>query len=69
MSVEATVDHPAVHSTTVGDKVGRCNGVVLKIDERNLAAVIQTNPSFEVCKYCTLQLYCDQSMGGISKED
>ena len=68
MSVEAVVDHPAVHQRGVGDKVGKCEGVVVEVKD-NLAVVIKTDPTFEKCEYCTLQLYCDQSMGGISVED
>ena len=68
MSVEAIVDHPAVHSANIGENVGRCRGVVIEVKD-NLAVVIKTEPTFEKCEYCTLQLYCDQSMGGISMED
>jgi hypothetical protein len=67
MSVEAIVDHPSVHQNTLGEKVGRCKGEVIRV-EKNFAVAIKTNPSHEICSYCTLQRYCSQSMAG-SNED
>jgi hypothetical protein len=61
MSIEANVDHWSIQGKKIDDKVGKCDGVIIKFDEVKLSAVVKVEPTLERCYRCPLRKYCDES--------